>query len=139
MAAQEEAQKEALMDSGLTVEYRPCRLRALAAWVWTFYMGVTAAWWLGLTGVGLVLVAATPMLRRSAAGQPRLLHLTACAISPADGLRDYWRLPGMLCICAGGHRHWLFRDEVQPAQWSALKRYLKLQLPAQAVGLSMSK
>ena len=99
-------------------------------------MAVTAEFWLGNTGIGLTLILATRWLRRlrAAWGYPVLVTLGA------DTLKQSWLLPSLMCVeLSDRSRRWWWRKEVQPATWSALRRFVRLYLPRQALGLSISR
>ena len=116
--------------------YRPGRWRLIAGYGWVLFMAVTAEFWLGNTGIGLTLILATRWLRRlrAARGVPELVALSA------EALKQSWLLPSVMCIeLHDGTRLWLLREEMQPSTWSALRRFVRLYLPRQALGLSISR
>ena len=89
--------------------------------------------WFDLTGTGAVCVAATRWYRSICAPGRRQF-----GYEPGS-LRRLWVVPWAVCIDAGRGPQWLCRDEVGAAAWAGLLRNLYRQVPAQAVGLSISK
>ena len=54
-------------------------------------------------------------------------------------IQQLWMVQSMVAIVAQEGRLWIMRDEVTPAQWSAMRRYLGSQCPAEPIGLSISR
>ncbi len=115
--------------------FEPARARLAASIGWLVLLALTAHFWLGLAGVGGTMVLATRSLRlqlRSSRRQVVTLR--------AETLKQVWALPGVVCIeYAEAQRLWLFADELEAPVWAALRQFLKLSLPRQALGLSMSR
>jgi hypothetical protein len=112
------------------VVYRTGQTRCLAACIWLAYMAWVAWFWCGLTGVGLVCIGATPMLRSLGQSYDRVVELSAPT--------KVWIMPWAICIESDHGRQWLCRDEVPPAKWAAVLRYVRMYVSHQAVGLSLS-
>ncbi|MEM9621788.1 MAG: hypothetical protein AAF993_09075 [Pseudomonadota bacterium] len=138
----------------MQIYFKPGLWRWWCIFLCCLYAAGVAGYWLGMPGLALVIPASTGLLR-----QHQSAGVLCCDLSSVR-LHDYWQLPGILCIHleAGGPARvlratpgsqvsvqqmarvlWLFADEVPATTWSAVHRWLKLQLPPQAVGLSMSK
>ena len=93
-------------------------------------MAWVAWFWVGLTGVGLVCVAATTVLRS--------LWQSGQRVADVGEPVAVWIMPWAVCIKADQQQHWLCRDEVPAGQWAALLRHVRTHVPHQAVGLSLS-
>ena len=116
--------------------YRSGLCRLYAAYGWVVFMALTAQFWLGGTGVGLTLMFATRWLRGlvAARGRPRLVTLAG------EHLAQSWMLPSVICVEErDGSRHWWFREEMSSSSWAALRRFVRMYMPRQALGLSISR
>ncbi len=100
------------------------------------FMALTAQFWLGGTGIGLTLMFATRWLRRlvAARGQPVLVTLAE------ENLVQSWMLPSVICVeQRDGSRGWWFREEMAVSNWAALRRFVRMSMPRQALGLNISR
>ena len=100
------------------------------------FMALTAQFWMGGTGIGLTLLLATRWLRRvrAARGRPVLVSLAE------ENLVQSWMLPSVMCVeQSDGSRRWWFREEMEAPTWAALRRFVRLYMPRQALGLNMSR
>lgn len=56
---------------------------------------------------------------------------------------DWWQVwMSQAAVCVYTHAHsrvWVFRDELSPRDWAALRRYLRLYTPRTPWGLSISR
>jgi len=95
-------------------------------------MAVVCHFWFGSVGVGLVCAAATRWLRGLRA------DLTRVHAVDFETLRQAWVMPRVLWVGAGDVSFWVWRDEIDLAQWARLRRTIRARLPGQALGLTIS-
>ena len=88
---------------------------------------------LGNTGFGLFMLGVLARWRRHDWHQPLTLV--------AEGVVDhYWQMAHAIAFKFPGQRwQWVFDDEVSPEDYAALRRFAKLRLDRQPVGLSISR
>ena len=108
-------------------------LRVLCAVSWISLMSWVVYFWLGFAGVGFVCVASTAWLREvfETFEQKRIVSWAS--------INHVWLWPWFVGVDSGGGMLWFFRDEHVPSQWAELNRGLRLHVPRQAIGLSISR
>ena len=109
--------------------------RFLAMLAWVGFCTVVACVWLGTLGFALC-VPATRWLRELSTRSPLSLRL-------GNGLGEVtaievWVLPWVLWIRTTGGAHWMWRDEMTAREWAGIRRYLRIHLPSQPLGLTIS-
>ena len=125
-------------------------MRRALTWAWIGYTLCVAWWWLGLTGAALAMlclhrlrwsVAAGNSIQSEFQSESQSEFQSECQVMQLTDatFTNYWLWSFAVCVQAGGQTHWILRDELPAHEWSALRRYLKINLPAHALGLSMSK
>ncbi len=121
--------------SNYSLTYQYGKRRILLVLLWGLYMGWVGVYWLDLEGLGLVLVGLTRPVKRLLA-----LRHTQRGHS-FETIDNYWVWPWVICVRRQQDRqyYWLFKDEMDDRDWRRLNLYLRLNVPHQAVGLSMSK
>lgn len=117
----------------MIVYYQTGATRKLAILYWILFLTWVSASWFGLLGVGVVLIAASRWV------QGQWARAGGRVVLDDGQLRGAWISPWALCAQTASGDYWFCRDEMPPADWAALLRWLYRHMPAQAVGLSMSK
>jgi hypothetical protein len=117
----------------MNLEFQVGQLRLwlhLLAYLFAVVVVYQSFGWLGVAALG---VLSHHPRQRWLADTSRVLSLQPGA------LVDYWRLPFVLACRSSGRWSWLFIDEVEPELWAQVRRFALLHVPAQPVGLSISR
>ena len=117
----------------MTLVYQAGQSRQRACWLWLLFCYWVCWFWFGVLGAGLVCIAATRWLRECRRRGEIVLEL------PADQLVQVWALPQVLRVQLTQGHCWVWRDELPLSEWRRLRRYLRINLPGQALGLSISR
>ena len=117
----------------MTLEFKVGQLRLwlhLLAYLFAVVVVFQSSSWFGVAALG---VLSHRHRRGWLADTSRTLNL-----QPGT-LVDYWRLPFVLACRSSGRWSWLFIDEVEADLWAQVRRFALMHVPAQPVGLSISR
>ncbi len=118
----------------MTFEFRRSALRSIVFYLWLAFISLNSFIWLGLMGMAICCVLTTPLLREHWQQRRAWFRYTLAA----EDIRQCWVCELAVCVISNNSYQWLFKDEIEPLVWAGLRRYLKMNMPRQPLGLSIS-